>query len=592
MSIYNNQRSTLLEQSTTFAKILPEHPPATTDAPSVSLSLARNLFATPANNHAQLLIIVGWGDGSIIHHIANDPILRLKQIYICSIPGEEQSLAHSFTRPILPILDQIPHLQLVPIQDGFDAQIFASANFGRHEDIPVLAGADFIDAHPIAEKAENHRRELLPQIYRALEDRPCAYGNDISDSFIGLENAAMNAVTTLAGPLLGDIRGMWGSTPVISIAGGPSLSHWLDSLRSLQNRCILVACDSALEGLLENGIEPHFVTPIERLPGTVEVTQCARGTKCIFAGIGVVPPEALDAFEGRAVHVSCGDKLYDWLTPGVAMRVNSGSSTGVLSFTVSCGIAGGDVYLVGHDLATEGDASHWHGSKYSQEQWRKTKLASGEVTALTGFEPRYIPGNSGNLVPSITWWDRFRGEIGFDASVFNKATGRCVYNTGAAIKKGALIENTTAAPLPSCDDLPILGPIKLPQGNPALLSDWRKRSRQLPQDVSAFRDHLAKIMKQIKATGNRPLETWDLPSIAKQISLTEPVSPGNQDAFSYFLRSALYNSNADMHRMRRVKNYAHSQAIALSTMGHLCDALDHALETLSPRIEELIRVTH
>ena len=77
--------------------------------------------------------------------------------------------------------------------------------------------------------------------------------------------------------------------PVISIAAGPSLRQHIDTLRALQDKCLFVACDAVLKGLVAEGIQPHFCTPLERVDEVFELTEPAIGTRTIFAGIRLSP---------------------------------------------------------------------------------------------------------------------------------------------------------------------------------------------------------------------------------------------------------------------------------------------------------------
>jgi hypothetical protein len=299
--------------------------------------------------------------------------------------------------------------------DRASLRLFINATFGSHADIPRLAGADFVDAHPLAPEAEAFRREHLAELYQALTDRPQSYGNDIIDSFMGLTHSSYNSATLLPAPPVETMGGFFGDVPVISIAAGPSLGRHIDRLRELQDRCVLVACDAVLHGLLDAGIQPHFVTPLERLLDVAPMVQRAPGTRCVFAGLPVCHPDTVRPFEGRAIGLYCGDEVYRWLWPQVGKRVNTGSSTGVLSFTRAAAFGTGPVWVVGNDLSRGPAATHWQGAYYASSEWSraKTGIDAGKV-AMSGYEERLVPGNDGGLVRSTTWWDRFRHELAFE----------------------------------------------------------------------------------------------------------------------------------------------------------------------------------
>ena len=587
--IYRQQREQLVAKNQTHAHMLPEAPPKAPPVSPFDLACARRVLGPAANSHCGLLVVIGWGDGSILRWLADDPVLVQKDVLMVLLRGEEDAFAAAFTRPLLDVIAKL-RLQMVVVMAEDQARLMASTYFGNHADIPRLAGCEIIDSHPLSAAGEASRGVLGPQIIKALSDRPQAYGNDIGDSFTGLVHACKNARALLPAPTLGELSGFYGGVPVISIAGGPSLTSQIPLLKELQDRCLLVACDSVLHGLLAQGIEPHFVTPIERLPSTVDMVRNAGGCRTVFAGSFVVPPEAVQPFAERTVGVYAWDQLYPWLLPEPGRRVNTGSSTGVFSFAVGAALTDGPIWLVGHDLARESGNSHWAGSPLSSELWLKAKsTVDDRSSALTGLETRFVPGNSGEQVEATVWWDRFRTEIANDVEDLKRA-GRTVHNVGGHLRRGALIPGTVAAPLPSPDSLPRLAARTLPPRRPERLRQWQDRARKLPADADAFLRHMARVRDEIATTRTKPVHEWPIDDLAKRVTLTAEISAGNHAAFFYILRSALHNSSAEWHiRRRRTGSTARYRWEALNTMDALCQALHNAVTTLVPTLEEVVR---
>lgn len=585
--IYQQQRRRLIALNPLYATLLPETPPSAPPVAPIGLAAARRILGEAANNHGELVIVLGWGDGSLLRWIAEDPVLAQKEILVLLLRGEEDAFAASFRQ------DQVSWLGsgriiMTVVRSEAEARQMASAFFGQHQTIPRLSGCDFVDGHPLCAAGEEARRELTPAILRHLSDRPQAYGNDISDSFTGLVNAAKNARAVLPAPTLEQLHGHYGDVPVISIAGGPSLNSQLPLLRELQDRALLVACDSVLKGLLAGGVDPHFVTPIERLPSTVDMVRGTEGCRAVFAGIAVVPPEAVTPFGERVVGVYAGDQIYTWMHPTVRRRISTGSSTGVLSFTVGSAFTTGTVYLVGHDLARDGDRSHWDGSPLSSELWLQAKQRSSSSTnAIAGLDARLVPGNGGGLVEATVWWDRFRSEIAGEV-IDLKAQGRRVVNVSAHLRTGAVIPGTETAPLPDPASLPPLVARPLPARDPARLRDWQERAARLPADADAFLAHIDGLRAEIAAVRRLPPDRWPIDELSKKVSLTSGISPGNQAAFFYFLRSALHNSAAQWHvRRHRTASTARFRWEALDITDSLCHALGNAVRTLRPALEEI-----
>ena len=267
----------------------------------------------------------------------------------------------------------------------------------------------------------------------------------------------------------------------------------------------------------------------------------------------------------------------------------TGSSTGVLSYSVAMSLTTGPVYLP--DMicvpikAPATGRRHPVGQRL-QARWptRPAVLAS---TISGGNGRRVVPGNNGENVDSLVWWDRFRQELGLLSSKL-KADNRVAYNVNAHHRIGARIEHTEAAPLPDPDSLPDFTLPTLPEGKQQRLDDLYRRLANMPEDTERFRKHLKNLRDRISKTRARPTRDWNIKDLADRLSTQAEISDDNKTAFSYFLRSALHNSTAEYHRLRRSPNKAQGDWLGMNCMDNLCEGLDHAVEQIKPRIEHII----
>ena len=589
MADYVANRARLIETFPGMEHLLPIEEPAPVPVPRLTERQRVALMQPAANNHCSQVIVYGWGDGTIARSLLGDPLCRQKNLLVVVFGGEEGAFARAITG-----LEETAwnggNIRISLIVCEADLHRLIISNFNHHEQLPMLAGVEVIDGHPLTAAAEETRSRLGQRLTTLLSDRPQAYGNDIVDSFTGLDNSAANARTLLPAPTIGEMTGFFGTTPIIAIGAGPSLRRHVDTLRKLQDRCILVACDAVLHGLLDAGIDPHFITPLERVDAILPMLTRAGSSRAIYAGLPVCPREAINHFgPDRAISLYCGDRLYDWLCPEPGNRVNTGLSTGTLSVSVACALGTGSVYLVGHDLAKDANASHWDGAAYALNDWAKAKVSvDRERPALSGYEDRLIPGNDGGMVASIAWWDRFRFDITHEAEAMQRA-GRTLYNVNAQDRIFARIDHTGSAPLPDPESLPVLAPWRLPARNQGRYDAWAARARQLPADGLAFVMHFEKLREDLAATMRQGPSAWQAETFAERLDLTSAVSTGNRAAFAYMLRSALHNSNADMHLHRRTESSARSRWIMLQSMDDLSQALIIAMTTLQPELERIAR---
>jgi hypothetical protein len=524
---------------------------------------------------SSLLVIFGYGDGALVRACCDDRRIREKDIFVVAYPGET-----------VPEQSWPARTKIARVNSWDDMQQWILATFSDHNDIIRIAGGDFLeptlDGEPAALRDAWRERTIA-----MMTDRPWALGNDINDSFMGMWHAAQNAARILPAPSIGQLCSAFGAVPAISVGAGPSVGTHLDELRALQDRCLIVACDSVCPGLVKAGIIPHFVTPLERLRQQTQFVECLRGTRAVFAGIPACHPTTVDCFGERVIYMHALDRLYDWLEPNEHLRCMSGSSTGVLSFYVAASITRGPVYLLGHDLAKEDGSSHWKDAAVAGSAFAKEEANAG-AGGTNGYEKRLIPGNGGRMLESIMWWDTFRSEIASQAKLI---PGR-IFNINAYDQKYAVIEHTQAAPLPAPESLPILPDWTPPRRNADRLKSWRTRSATLAQDGERLLAGLAALRTDIAATQAAPPHTWDIEALMRRVTPDSHVSDGNVAVFQYFLRSAIYNEQAYAGlRARGFRSKEQAHWSTLRSLDGLADGMVKAVEHLQPLLRRVSEIS-
>lgn len=581
---YARRRRDLIGHLPILAGIMPETEPLVDLPPPLTPREQATFLRQAANQHGSTVVVLGWGDGTLPIELLRDPFTRQKRILVGMFAGEEPAFAKTIGNVGHQMLAS-GTLRIIRLRDRAECEHFVIDEFASHELIASLGGISIIDGHPLVAAGQVARADLREHLMTLFTDRPLAYGNDLLDSFTGLTQSAHNAKQLLAAPTLPELAGIFPNTPVIAIGAGPSLKRHLDTLRRLRDRCVLVACDAVYPGLVEAGIDPHFVTPLERTDDIMPHFRKTADSKAIYAGLPVCVPELIGAFgDDRCVYVACGDRLYDWLVPELKSRINSGMSTGTLAVSVALAVAGGPVYLVGHDLATDANVSHWEGATHAANAFTSAKV--GGDKPLEGMEDRLVPGNDGGMVKSIGHWDRFRFDIAHTARMAELA-GRTIYNVNAHDRIFAKIDSTLPAPLPDPDSLPLLPEWRLPARQPERYARWRESARKLPADGKAFQAWATALRADIHAAMQRGPTAWDPAPFATRFNIGEAVSEGNRQAFSYFLRSALHNANAEGFLRQATSSTARSRWVMLETMADLCASLDHTLGRLAPALQEI-----
>lgn len=381
-----------------------------------------------------------------------------------------------------------------------------SGVFGRHADIVNLADTQFFDQHPIAEGHVRLRQVFCAEFYSLLSRRPLELGDDVIDGLQGAFHLAHNAKYLLPAPMPCELPKL--DCPAIAIAAGPSLNRHVDTLRRLQDRCLLVSCDSSVGGLLQHGVIPHVVTPHERLEEVKTGYFPLDHYPGIFCGNPAVHQGIPPVFQ-RHIYLPGTDLLYLWAEAPEDRLHWFGQSTGTLAVCAAMNLTTGPIYLVGHDLAYAGDRSHWNDV--------------AKIVLLDEHDPPFEVAGYSGPVKTQYWWDVFRREI----EGFARRHGNIV-NTNAPDGIGAIIRNTLSGSLPRPEELPLLRLPEFPEPNSERLKIFRKKVFALPSDAKSLLAKLSSMQRPAQADmdllvlcpgPNRPLFSYILRSVLGQFSM-------------------------------------------------------------------------
>lgn len=377
--------------------------------------------------------------------------------------------------------------------------------FADHLAVVSLPTMEFYDTHPIDEKNAQMRTAFCREFYMLLSRKPFDMGDDVIDGLQGAAHIAANAKYLLPAPMPHELPKL--GCPAIAVASGPSLSRSIDAIRALQDRCLIISCDSALDGLLKHGITPHIVTPFERVEELKTESFTALSYGGIFAGNPAVHPSIAPLFS-QHIYMPGTDLLYLWAESPKDQLLFFGQSTGVLAVSVAMNLTTGPIYLVGHDLAFDGEKSHWNhvGDGVAID---KETIDKGGVFEVSGYS---------GPVTTQYWWDVFRREIENFACTHGN-----IINVNELDGIGARIKYTLPGSLPKPDDLPVFSLPPFPAPNTERLERFRAKVRLLPEDARAV---LARL-----ATSQRPGPA--------DMDLRKLCQGPNRILLSYILRSIL-----------------------------------------------------
>ena len=434
------------------------------------------------------VVVMGIGDGSTSRALAG----RYREVVTIVMPGEEPQ-------------SDMPGEQFV-VFGTEDAAEVISRRFSKHEVAVKLPDTDFVDLHPCGADPE-FRAAFCLQFYTLLGERPLWMGDSVTDCLQGAWHIAAAAHLLVGAPRPDEVTPL--DVPVLAIATGPSLSKHIDAIRALQGKALIICADSALSGLLRNGIRPDIVTPLERVPEVVrESFPDLHYPGVVFAGTPVVHHAIAPKFD-RHILIPGSDLLFSWAGCKPGTQFFYGQSTATLAVALGLRLSTGPVYLIGHDLCYDGAESHW-GDVHPDV---KTHAAEGDMPVM---------GNDGTMKMARTWWATFRRELGDMA----RSSGRII-NINAIDGTGALITGARAEPLPDPATLPGFT-LEIPPPSPERTEAFADKLAQLPDDV---RDMLVKLSVSRVAMDDLNLHR---------------LCPGpNKDLLAYLLRSILASVSMD-----------------------------------------------
>lgn len=219
--------------------------------------------------------------------------------------------------------------------------------------------------------------------------------------------------------LLSHWKNAWADRPALLVGAGPSLRKSLPLIRSLADRCLILACDTALKPLLRAGIRPQGVHVLDAQPHTL---LHLRGEDLsdivIFADLVVHPHLAEKLGPAKWIFSTTAKYYFDAAgrpvqlqTPGAAMAgthagsigaLQSGGSVATSAFDLLRFLGASPILMAGTDLAWTWRQLHCVGTHH-YEKWlgsqRRTQPLEHTNEALIQRRVRSaVPGLSGHDV--------------------------------------------------------------------------------------------------------------------------------------------------------------------------------------------------
>lgn len=582
---YRDARARLALQAGAMAALLPEQWPERGPYLDPKPTIEAMRLATSTLNEG--LLLIGLGDGSVLHHLRQDPVGRSKLVHVLILGPEITAFAHLLGHTDLDVLFKELHLSLHLVRTPADLGPVISLAFADHGQITRLAGTRLVDQHALMPEAAEMREVIKPQIRKLIMERYDCLGNDVYDTFMGAKHALMHGKALISQRRSSDYLQRYAGKSALCIASGPSVAAHFDRIREIQHEHVIICADSILGGLLKHGIEPDFVCMVER-PDSMHrlIDEHAPNCKSMMVALPVVHPSSVKPFGDRVMWWWNADDLYPWLDPKEP-RLSSGRSAGTLTVALAGALGVKTAWLVGHDLAFRDGQSH--GSGVAPMALETQSTINRELSRTNPNYYRRIvdaPRNGGGTIETMGVWEIFRSDI--EGIVYSLQAQTTFVNINHEDGVGAAISGTQGGRLPMATGE------RLTKSHPDHVwteAEWevyRARCLRLREDFETVKTRFKELQAEL-ATWKPLAQSRDqVENMGKRVDLTKVPSSENRDWFAYVFRAALRNLMVRLHHNTYVRTMPERNWNQVQIMRLYLESIPGLIDRLSPELNQAL----
>ncbi len=188
----------------------------------------------------------------------------------------------------------------------------------------------------------------------------------IRKSSVFADNTFMNFIPRLFHPGINCLKNVFKGVPGIVVATGPSLKKNINLLRKAKNKSVIIACDSSLKILKEEGILPDFVVSIDFTDNTIYDFEGVDKDDEFFVVVdNEVCPKVTEKMERKLFFIDLTEKpLCQWISSITENKgsMEKGLSVSHTAYLLAVYLGLNPIILVGQDLAFSDDETHARGA--------------------------------------------------------------------------------------------------------------------------------------------------------------------------------------------------------------------------------------
>ncbi len=205
---------------------------------------------------------------------------------------------------------------------------------------------------------------------------------------IWIRNLIYNMTVLSESGNLQELENLFSPIPVLLLAAGPSLSPILPHLKTLRERVILVAVDTASEALLRQGIDPDFLVVIDPqywntrhldridMKNTILISESSTYPSVFRKNHGILYLSGSLFPLGQFIETFIGHRK----------RLGAGGSVSTSAWDFCHLISSGPVYCAGLDLGFPDNETHYKGSFFEERTHiLSSRMNSAELQAFTAL---------------------------------------------------------------------------------------------------------------------------------------------------------------------------------------------------------------
>jgi len=338
---------------------------------------------------ADYFVLLGFGLGYLLEaliEISPDPANR----YFI-VESDLELLRAAFEARDLQHILSLPYVHFAWPPSGMEL----AAQWRRFFD-PVKAQKSVFVSHPPS-------CSLAPELFKAavdaIQSETFQIYTDIN-TLVGqsrsfLENFVKNLPWAASSPGIAHFAGQFARTPAVVVSAGPSLDKNIQDLRGCEDRCLILATDTAVKPLLAAGIEPHFVLSADPSYKNFLHLKGALLSAALLVTEATAYPAVFTEFAGRTISCTYKDSslrsLSDLMADKGTLTVWGSVATMAMSFALVLGCD--PVIFMGQDLAHSDGRIYctglyfeheWFPGHITAEQWQKKweTLRKGKQTIM------------------------------------------------------------------------------------------------------------------------------------------------------------------------------------------------------------------